>query len=193
VNRLFRRWPVLLAMLLLAGLVTGCTGDGSSCTSLPGGGRYCLQTTIDVLPFEVQQKVDVSFNGKRETMIAQLEVDAKGMRFVGMTPFGQKLLQLDFDNSRVAAQALPGSGLDPTLLLALVQIASWPAERVRAGLRVATEVTDVEGRRSLVENDKGIVVVKYTRGLPPLGDMTIQLPGAAVEFAIVNLDVADKP
>ena len=192
-TRFFRRWAALPMVLLSIGFVAGCTGDGSSCTSLPGGGRYCLQTTVDVPPFDVQQKVDVVFNGKRETMIAQLEVDASGMRFVGMTPFGQKLLQLDFDNSRVAVEVFPGTRLDPTLLLALVQLGNWPVERVRAGLNVSTAVIDTDGRRSLVENDKEIVVVKYTRGLPPLGDTVIQLPVAAVEFAIVNLDVADNP
>uniref|UniRef100_UPI00272DE7F4 DUF3261 domain-containing protein n=1 Tax=Propionivibrio sp. TaxID=2212460 RepID=UPI00272DE7F4 len=92
---------LLTGMLAVALLVAGCDDDGSSCTTLPGGPRYCLQTTDSIVPFDVQQKVDVSFDSRRETMIAQLEADAGGIRFAGMTPFGQKLLQVSFDNRDV--------------------------------------------------------------------------------------------
>lgn len=192
------RLRLLTGMLAVALLVAGCDGDGSSCTTLPGGPRYCLQTTDSIAPFDAQQKVDVTFDGRRETMIAQLEADADGIRFAGMTPFGQKLLQVSFDNREVSAKTFPGKGLDPVLLLALVQIATWPAEQVRAGLDGA-EVVD-EGidnasnekaaQRRLVADGKDIVVIRYTRGRPPAGDMRIELPTAGVEFSITNLDIA---
>lgn len=185
------RWPTLLAVFLSIWLVGGCVGDGSPCTALPGGARYCLQPMADIVPFDVQQKVDIVFNGRQETMIAQLEADDSGMRFVGMTPFGQKLVQLDFDNHKIKVEAFPGKGPDPVMLLALVQVATWPAERVRRGLDDAVAVEDAEGLRRLVKDGKDIVVIRYTRGRPPLGDMSIQLPAAGVEFTIVNLDVAD--
>lgn len=177
--------PVLLA--------AACAGDGSRCAALPGGGRYCLQATADVPPFDVQQKVDVAFGGRTDTIIAQVETDSLGMRFVGTTPFGQKLVQLSFDNDRVTVEAAQMKGLDPVLLLALVQMASWPAESVHAGLGDSASVVEAEGSRRLVKDENELVLIKYTRGRPPLGDMSIQLPGGGVEFTIVNLDVAVTP
>lgn len=186
-------WPVLLAISLTVLLFAGCAGDGSRCVALPGGGRYCLQATTEVQPFDTQQMVDIVFGGKRETMVAQLEVDASGMRFVGATPFGQTLLQLGFDNREVSATSSPRHGPDPALLLALVQLVAWPADSVRAGLGDAAELVDTAGQRLVLVNDKLIATITYTRGLPPFADMRIQLPAAALEFSIVNLDVSNTP
>lgn len=188
------RLRLLTGMLAVALLVAGCDDDGSSCTTLPGGPRYCLQTTDSIVPFDAQQKVDVTFDSRRETMIAQLEADAGGIRFAGMTPFGQKLLQVSFDNRDVTAETFPGKGPDPVLLLALVQVATWPAEQVRAGLDGAEVIdddsNDAPAQRRLVKDGKDIVVIRYTRGRPPAGDMLILLPAAGVEFSITNLDIA---
>ena len=186
-------WRGLLSGLLL---VAGCAGDGTSCAAFPGGVRYCLQTTAAVEPFDAQQKLDIAFNGRQETMIAQLEVDADGMRLVGMTPFGQKLLQLGFDNRSVSAEAFAGKGPDPVLLLAVVQLATWPAEQVRVGLGrnnaidLIDEQTGEQSQRRIVKDGKDIVVIRYTRGHPPSGDMLIRLPAAGVEFTITHLDMA---
>ncbi len=188
------RLRLLTEMLAVALLIAGCDGDGSSCTTLPGGPRYCLQTTDSIAPFDAQQKVDVTFDGRRETMIAQLEADADGIRIAGMTPFGQKLLQVSFDNRDVSTETFPGKGLDPVLLLALVQVATWPAEQVRAGLDGADVIDEfmdnAPAQRRLVKDGKDIVVIRYTRGRPPAGDMRIELPAAGVEFSISNLDIA---
>ena len=192
-RRFVLTWPAVLSIGLSVLLAAACANDGSRCTALPGGSRYCLQTTASVVPFDVQQKVDVVFDGRMDTIIAQVETDALGMRFVGTTPFGQKLVQLSFDNERVALEASQMKGLDPILLLALVQIASWPAASVRAGLGDSASVVEAEGSRRLVKDENELVLIKYTRGRPPLGDMSIQLPGGGVEFTIVNLDVAVTP
>ncbi len=184
-------WPAALSVCSSILLAAACANDSSRCTALPGGSRYCLRTTVDVVPFDAQQKVDVVFDGRTDTIIAQVEADALGMRFVGTTPFGQKLVQLNFDNDRVTLESSQMKGLDPILLLALVQIATWPAESVRTGLSDSALVVDTDGQRRFVKNGSDFVIIKYTRGRPPLSDISIQLPKAGVEFTIINLDVAD--
>ena len=143
------------------------------------------------MPFEVQQKIDVAFNGRQETMIAQLEVDAAGMRFVGMTPLGQNLVRASFDNSEIWADGVAIKQLDPVLLFALIQLASWDAGQVRAGLGGSADLEEAEGRRSLVKNGKAVLQIGYTRGRPPSGDMNIGLPDIDVEFRIVTLNESD--
>jgi hypothetical protein len=177
-----------LAAVLLA---AGCADSDPRCASLPGGGRYCLQATTGIEAFDVQQSVAILFEGRRETMIAQLEADADGVRFVGLTPFGQKLVQLSFDNREVKADTVSATRFDPALLLAIVQIAMWPIERVRDGLDDSMTISESESEREIARDGKRIVIVKYTRDRPPLGDLSIGFPEAALEFAITKLDLVD--
>ena len=189
-----RRLLVACAVLLLAACGNaGGGGSGTRCATLPGGARYCLQTSAGLPPVDVQQQVDIVFDGRRETLIAQLEADADGVRFVATTPFGQKLLQLSDDNRELRVDLSLARGLDPVLLLALVQIATWPAERVRAGLDAASLSEETPDVRRILAGGKARVVVRYTRGLPPQGDLRIELPDAGVELAITHLDSASLP
>jgi len=182
-----RRFALWMALAVLS----GCMADDPRCAQLPGGARYCLQTTENIAPFDVQQKIDVAFNERQEAMIAQLEIDAVGMRFVGMTPLGQTLVRASFDNDEIRADGVALKSLDPVLLLALIQLASWDAGQVRAGLGGSAELEESEGQRSLVKDGKAVVRIGYTRGRPPSGDMSIGLPGMGVEFRIVTLDESD--
>lgn len=188
---LLSRWPAVASAALAIFLAIACTSDGSRCTALPGGSHYCLQTTASIVSFDVQQKVNVVLDGRQETLIAQLEVDSDGMRFVGVTPFGQKLVQLTFDNDRVRVETSLLQGVDPILLLALVQVATWPGERVRAGLGDSALVDDAEGLRRLVKDGRDLVLIRYAGGRPPLGDMSIHLPGAGVNCTIESLKAID--
>lgn len=183
-----RRLAVAWVAALLA---AACAPQAPNCASLPGGARYCLQTAEGIAPFEVQQKVDIVFNGRHETMIMQLEVDATGMRLAGLTPLGQSLLQASFASGEIRASGPALEKLDPALLLALVQLASWDADRVRVGLGDSAELEESDAQRSLVKDGKAVLRIGYTRGLPPTGDMEIALPGTGVEFRIVTLDESD--
>ena len=195
---MLRSLPWRLLAALSIGCIAACSGDGSRCAALPGGARYCLQSTAAMAPFDAQQSVDITFDGRKETMIAQLEVDAEGMRFVLTTPFGQKLMQMEFDNARVKVEAPSLPGLDPLVLLALMQIAAWPVDSVRLGLSGSAqliEVQDIEAppMRALARDGVDLVTITYTRGRPPLADQLIALPALGVALSIVNLDVARVP
>ena len=199
-------WRLLAALSI--GCIAACSGDGSRCAALPGGARYCLQSTAAMAPFDAQQSVEITFDGRSETMIAQLEVDAEGMRFVLTTPFGQKLMQMEFDNARVKVEAPSLPGLDPLVLLALMQIAAWPVDSVRMGLSGSAQLVEAPGidaqhvdvplveapqMRALARDGVGLVTITYTRGRPPLADQLIALPALGVALSIVNLDVARAP
>lgn len=181
---------VVLAVSAVA-LLAACAPDSPDCARLPGGARYCLQASEGVVPFEVQQKIDVAFNGRRETMIAQVEVDPGGMRFAGLTPLGQRLLQASFSGGEVRAEGIALEKLDPALLLALIQLTSWNADGVRAGLGGSAELVESEKGRSIVKDGKAVLRIGYTRGRPPTGDVEIGLPEAGVEFRIVTLGEGD--
>lgn len=92
-----------------------CNNDGraTKCVTLPGGGGFCLQPSTAIDPFEAQQTVDIHFQGKVETIIIELEVDSTGMRLAGLTPFGQTLLRVSYDNLTTTATEMPSSRFPP--------------------------------------------------------------------------------
>lgn len=184
-----RRASILTPVLVLLMAVAACTESDPRCASLPGGGRYCLQPTSSTQPFDAQQKVEAVFNGQRETMIVELEVDAAGMRFAGLTPFGQKLLQASYDNLAVKADVLPDKRLDPALFMAFLQIALWPAESVRAGLGDSAVLEEREGQRRVLDNGRLVMQVGYTGGRLAPGDMHIVFPAAQMELDVTTLDI----
>lgn len=182
--------------LLLALAACGQQDSDARCPELPGGGRFCLQPSSALPPFTVQQKVDIRFSGRRETLIVQLEVDAEAMRVVGLTPFGQRLLEASYDGQRVRAPTLPERRLDPALLLAMMQLALWPDDAVRAGLSPALELVASSDRRRISDHGKLVVELSYTGGRPPFGDMHIGFPETHMEFDVTTLnsesDAADE-
>ena len=179
---------LILGVLSVVGLLSACSGSDPRCANLPGGGRYCLQATSVVSPFDLQQKVEATINGVRETMIAEIEVDAEGMRFVGVTPFGQKLVQTSYDNREAKTTLMMNTPLEPALLLGFLQMALWPAESVRAGLEGFT-LEEGYGQRLVKAGDDVVVQVSYTAGRLPRSDMHVVLPFAHIELEITTLDV----
>jgi hypothetical protein len=177
-----------LALALLALLsATACTVGDPRCTNLPGGGRYCLQPTAAVRPFDTQQEVEITLGERRETLIVELEVDAGAMRFAALTPFGNTVMQAAYDNQRTETGAWPDQGPPAALLLALLQLALWPADSARAGLGDSLVLDEAEGRRRLLFDGIPVVEVSYTGGRPT-GNLRIVLPATQVKINIKTLD-----
>lgn len=189
-----RAWIARLAALwAVASFLAGCGPDDGRCAPLPGGGQYCLQPTADVAPFDVQQMATVRFRGQAETLIVQLEVDAQGIRFVGLTPFGHKVVDVEYDNRAVRVHALPDRRLDARLLLALVQIAQWPEGSVRAGLSsgLSLDVTDPHLVRVRDRDGAAVVAVRRAGDAPPYERADIDLPGPGLALTLDTLPAPD--
>jgi hypothetical protein len=152
----------------------------SRCPALIGGGRYCLQPSTAVTPFDARQKVEIRFRGRQETMIIEVEADAAGIRLVGLTPFGQTLLRLNDDNVKTTATLPHNSRLPAELMVALLQVALWPGDVLREGLVSPMRLEEVYGQRRIVNRDKVAVTINYT------GD---QLPYRRIQMYIHSEDV----
>ena len=173
--------------LLLATTACGIGENEGHCATLIGGGRYCLQSTATITPFEVQQKVATRFRGQQETMIVELEVDAAGMRFVGLTPFGHSLLKVSYDNRTATATQLADTRLSPTLLIALLQIALWPADALRAGLEAPLSLEEKDGQRRILNHDDVTLTINYIGDHPPYQRIKVDIQGAAIQLDIETL------
>lgn len=177
--------PLLCCMLLW---LSACAPDNLRCAPL-GQGSYCLQPTTAMAPFEVQQKIDVSLQGQSNTLIAQLEVDAAGLRLGGVTPLGQKLVDVQYDNHTVSSTTLPHPRLSPTLLLTLLQLALWPTPAVRAGLAEPLLLEDSALERRIVNGTQTVVSITYDNAVQPHQRIHMTLHGAKLELNIETLAI----
>ena len=184
--------PYLFLASVLLFALTACGENETPCAALIGGGNYCLQPTTDLAPFDVQQKVDARFRDRRETMIAEIENDTGSLRFVGLTPFGHTLLHVSYDNREAHAATLPDRRLSPALLIALLQIALWPAESVRAGLEAPLTLEEGSGQRRLLHQGETTLSIDYTGESPAYRRMHLSIPAADLELDIETLPVIGK-
>lgn len=172
----------VIGALLAVAVAGGCAGiNGPRCASLPGG-YYCLQPSTALAPRDAVQRVDIAMGELRETVIVALEIDHAGLRVVAVTPFGQKLIEMEYDN-KVLHGGAAAPQLDPMLLAMLVQLALWPADAVRNGLSESLMMDANSGHRRIVYDGETLVSVEYegqTRGR-----MRIRVPQAGL-FALVH-------
>ena len=172
-----------LALLALLALLAGCAGD-PLCPPLPAGPRYCLQSTTAVAPHFALQDIRIRRGEMDERLIAQLEVDAAGMRLGGLTPMGQRVLEAQFDNRTATASSLAGDRFDARALLSLVQLAAWPAESVRAGLGEDCILEETPALRRLLLDGKAIMDVARTGEPPNYQRLEISLPDAGMSVTV---------
>ena len=177
----------LFLVVLLPGTLSACIHPKSGCTVLPGGGQYCLQPTSAIQPFEVQQKVEATFKGRHETMITEIEVNANEFNFVGLTPFGQKLVHISYDNQSVITRTIPDKRLDPTIMLALIQLSLWPAESVRMGLSKSLVLEETDSQRSIIAGKQVIMQMHYTDNTMPHQALEVALPTMEMILEVVSL------
>lgn len=177
-----------LTFLPLLVMPAACTKHESNCTYLSGQGYYCLQTTKMMQPFEAQQQIDISFKDHHEMMIAELEVDQLGLRFVGLTPFGQKLLQIYFDNHKAKIDFSATKMVDPTLLTAILQLTLWPSESIKQGLSPSLRLEEKDGKRLIYDQQTLILEALYTDKKMPLSGVHLTIPRADLILDIKSLN-----
>jgi hypothetical protein len=181
---------MLTPALLL--VIAACTERDPRCPDLSGRGRYCLQPTTFVAPFEAQQKVDVTLNGRLEQMIVGIEVDADGMRLTGLTPFGQKLVQVSYDNRDVTSAMPPDARLNPALLVALLQLALWPTDTVRTGLSAPLTIVESYSQRRIFAGDEMVLTVSYFGTKTPYQRLRLIIPSVGIELDVETLSDGEK-
>lgn len=180
---------VRVSKLLILCALTGCASP--RCPDIPGGPRYCLQPSTAVAPFTALQDIRIRRGDLDERLIAQLEVDTAGMRLAGLTPLGQKVLSAEFDNDQARGVSLAGDRFDPRALLSLVQIATWPADSVAAGLDDGWEIAHDGAARRLLHGDELIMEV-LREGTPPRYDrLDIHMPKASLYLNVQEVKDAE--
>lgn len=187
--------PMLLAGgLLVALLISGCASAPPGCAhlplasgSVPANVRYCLQPTTAAPTFVVQQSISLRVGERQETLLADLENNATGLVFTGLSPLGLTLFQASYDNHAVRSAHPAEPRLPPELLLAVLQLALWPKEAVQRGLEVNAMIEDQPTERRIMLNDQLLLRVLHDGTAPPYRRLAIELPALRLTLDIEAL------
>ena len=139
---------------ILALLLSACATPEPRCPMIANEGRYCLQPLSAIAPFSAQQKIEMQFKARNETMLALIEVDSDALRFAALSPFGQKLMQVQCTDTHIEAPLWPDDRLDPALFCAMLQLSLWPDDSVRAGLQAPLQMESGVHTRRIDSRDE---------------------------------------
>ncbi len=154
-----------MLFLVLIILVSGCQQD-DACIAMAGQNdqaHYCLLPAAQAPTLALTQQVQIDWKDQTFTLLSVLESDAAATTMVTLTPTGQTLFSLRQDAQGVvlkSAAPLP-PGFNPRALLALVQLALWPEDKLRAGLTGCLRLEASAARRTLHCDAAALLEVTY--------------------------------
>ena len=152
---------LLAASVLLAGCVTHPVRNDA---------KTPLAPPSELSPRNASQVIHAVYGARAVTLRTAIQLDAAGLKVVGVTATGQRLFTVSWDGSAVSAQksAFVPASLDPERVLADVELALWPLAAVRAAFgQAGLDVTEpFPGVRRLRRGDALIAEVHYTTADP---------------------------
>lgn len=173
---------------LLALFLSACTGSGN-CVRLPAGAQYCLMDG-PWPEYSAEQAATVSFQDKTMRLITRVQSGEKGLHFAGVTPLGQTVIQVSWENGALHGDMPPplSDRLDGRLFPALLQIATWPAEEVRKGLPGGLALIEKEGRRIVSDGQQDILIVSWEGKTLPYQRLRFEAPAVRLLIDVQTLD-----
>lgn len=172
-------------MSLIALTLSACASlESTPCATLAANAAYCLQPPSARGAFSALQQVDLHWQQVRQTTLTELESDGTALHMAVLSPMGQKLLEVHYRPPQVKQVAGPPSGLEPALLLALVQLALWPQDSVRTGLRGDATWQEQAGLRQLRLDGAVLLEVSYEGDLPYPRHLVLRWPQQQLELVI---------
>lgn len=183
-----------LSIAALALCLAACTGGTGNCARLPGGGQYCL---VDGPwpEFTAEQAATVSYRDKPLHLITRIQSGRDGLRFAGITPLGQTLILVSWENGVLRSELPPALAdrLDAALFPALLQLATWPAGRVREGLSERLALIEKDGQRIVSDGQQNILIVSWEGKTLPYERLRFEAPAARLLIEARTVDEAAAP
>jgi len=155
-----------LPLLLLAGaLLAGCATHPVRIDA-----KVPLAPPAALSPRSASQVIHAVYGARAMTLRTALQLDAAGLKVVGLTATGQRLFTVSWDGSAVSAEksAFVPANVDPERVLADVELALWPLTAVQSAFgKAGLDVTEpFPGVRRLRRGDALIAEVHYTTADP---------------------------
>ena len=168
---------ILLMLIMLS--LAACTNGNGNCPNLPGVGTYCI-VEGSWPDFETEEAATITYAGKPTQLITRTASGKDGVRFAGITPLGQTLVNVSLESGIIRASLPPGleGRIDGALFIALLQIAVWPAEDVMRGLQKDLVLADSPGKRVIRRGDSDLLTITWEGNTLPYQRMRFEAPEA---------------
>lgn len=186
------------AITALALLCSGCATlpSGPGCVKIGPAGAACLLAPAALPALQAQHIVSVSHDGKQDTFLGRLSVDAQALRLAGASMFGTHLFTITWDGATIVAQPA-NAKLRPELILAMLEFALADPELLRPRLHGLTLKTyqPVDGNASREVFEHGRLVARIEIGAGPLADahIRISVPPAHLTLNLAPLGDVGAP
>lgn len=181
------RLSLLALPLLLAGCATLSPPPG--CVRL-GPGAMCLLAPAALPPVNDTHLVTVTRDGKRDTFMGRLAIDAHTLRLAGASLFGTGLFDISYDGRTIDAQP-PQAKAHADLMLAMLEITLADPAALRSHLYDLTLEVSKHGNNEVRELfTHGHLVAHIERSSGPLAKarIRIEIPPAKTSLDMLPLD-----
>jgi hypothetical protein len=124
-------------------------------------------------PRSASQVIHAAYGSRVATLRTAVQIDAAGLKVVGVTATGMRLFAASFDGQRVSAERSPfvPKEVSPERVLADMQLALWPLASLQSGYADSGETVSepLPGVRRVLRGDRLIAEVHYATDDPWTG------------------------
>lgn len=188
------RAAIVSLVLLCVGCATLPTGPG--CVQIGPSGAACLLAPAALPNVQAQHIVSVSHDGKQDTFLGRLSIDASALRLAGASMFGTHLFTITWDGVTISAEP-KNAKLRADLIVAMLQAALVDPALLRPRLHGITlqlsRAGDGGERRELFEH--GHLVARIDISGAPLAKahLRIEVPPAHLTLDLAPLTDTGNP
>lgn len=177
------------ALVLLIAFAAACASlpKGPGCVQIGPRGAACLLPPAALPPVQAQHVVTVEHDGRKDAFLGQLGIDGQALRLAGASLFGTHLFSITWDGQAISVVP-PREAMRPELILAMLQLALAPPERLRPQLHgldlVVSDEADGGQSRELYQHGRLVAHIHKTAGPLAQAALSISIPPADM-----NLDL----
>lgn len=176
---------LLLSLLALSGCVTPLMPD---CTRFSRDGQVCLLPPSALPKFDAMHIVTVTRDGKPDSFLGQLHIDAGALRLAGSSLFGTDLFTLSYDGKVIHSEPAD-LDLRADILVVMLELALADPAEIRPrlhGLDMTVTTTATGEARDIAE--RGHPIVHIVRSAGPLAQASLD-----IEIPPLNVTVKMRP
>ncbi|MEC4726860.1 DUF3261 domain-containing protein [Shewanella sp. D64] len=189
-----KKWPTLIALLIIFTTACSHTLQRQTCVALASDVSYCLAPipAADQIR-SITQQVSIQVDGAHHELLTQLELDKLNLTLVGLAPLGQALFTLTYDGTSLSSQQsmLLGDEFKAEYLLALIQLAYWPVEDVNLHLQGASFIEQAcnaaQCRTLYASETEDIMQISYDQQDPWQAEINLAIPSAKFKLKITPI------
>jgi len=182
----------ILTLAGLLALLSACaiTPLRPGCLRIGRNGQFCPLAPAQLPAVAATHIVSIHHDGRTDTFMGSLQIDAQALRLAGFSLFGTTLFTLTYDGHHVVQ--LPGKpAMHADLLVAMLELTLAKPDELRPRLHDLTLTVSRHGDTQVRElSEQGHLIAHVEKRGAPLNaaHITISIPPARLSVEMTPLD-----